>query len=140
MSELKDIFHWSEKLSVGIPSIDSQHKVMVEIIGSLFEGFQNSNMNDTSIKTVNKLIVYIDQHFKHEEQLFEQHQWEGRYEHKNKHVQLTKKVMDLMSELNQEKDRENSLKLMRLLKEWLSEHILIADREYMDFLISKGVK
>ena len=140
MSDIKEVFKWSDKLSVGIESIDSQHKVLVKIISDLFEGFHNSETSDSSIKTVQKLMVYVDQHFKHEEELFEKYQWEGRFAHKNMHVLLTKKVSALMSELSQDKDKENSLKLMKLLKEWLSVHILIADREYIEFLISKGAK
>lgn len=47
---------------------------------------------------------------------------------------LTNKVLELKANLDAEHDKENSLKLMALLKTWLSEHIMVEDMQYAEFL------
>ena len=140
MDDKKIAIQWNEKLSVGIPSIDAQHKILVEIVNNLFTQFYDESDNTVSVKTMSKLIVYINQHFKHEEELFEKYGWSGKNNHRNAHAMLTKKVLELKGNLDAEHDKDNSLKLMALLKTWLSEHIMVEDMQYAEFLCSKGAK
>ena len=132
---------WNEKkLATGIESIDSQHKILIKIINDLFVFFNDPNEKLAAKRTIVKLLVYVEEHFKYEETLFSQHCWPGKNDHINAHVLLTKKVLGIQQQLDQEHDKEDSLKLMSLLKDWISEHILIEDKKYIEYLIEKGVK
>jgi hemerythrin-like metal-binding protein len=139
MSSKQIRIEWNDKLSVGVDSIDNQHKILVKIINELFDSYFNHYDGTTSIRTMSKLMVYIHEHFKYEEELFDKYQWPQRNAHKNTHAILTKKVLDLKAQLDKDHDMENSLKLMELLKEWLAEHILVEDQKYAEFLRSKNI-
>lgn len=134
------MLEFTEKLSVGIPSIDKQHATLVGIVNSLFEQYENNADHTASAKALVKLQIYVANHFKHEEELFEKYNWPQINEHKSAHAILVEKIKDIESDLSQENDEKNSLRLMNLLKEWLSQHILVEDKAYAEFLQSKGVK
>jgi len=130
---------WSAQLSVGIDSIDEQHKKLINMINAL-----NDAIADGSAKTIMQnifdgLTVYTEKHFGYEEQLFAQYGYVESAAHKAEHAALLKQVNELKIKM-EGGDFMIGIEVMAFLKEWLTNHIMRTDMAYTEFLISKGVK
>ncbi len=134
----RPIMRWSNSLSVGLESIDSQHKVLISLINALFSEMNSGNGKQAVSSALVKLIEYTGSHFAFEEELFDKHNYAEKDAHKEIHKTLVAKVVDFQTQFeNDEKDI--SLELMEFLKDWLIKHIKGTDKKYSSFLQSKGV-
>ena len=131
--------HWTDSLSVGIESIDEQHKILVEIINNLNEAMRNSETDQIISDIFQRMIGYTEIHFAFEENLFDRYGYEGSTAHKAKHVALIDTIQSLQQKLD-EGDARVGIEVMEFLKRWLTDHILKTDRDYAEFLVEKGVK
>ena len=132
------VIDWNESLSVGIASIDEQHKKLVKMINDLNEAMRSGRGKDVIGNILNDLVSYTQIHFRHEEDLFARHGYPEADSHKQEHADLVAKVMDFKQQFD---DGSTSLTIsvMNFLSRWLTSHIKGTDREYAPFLQEKGV-
>lgn len=130
---------WGTKYSVGIPSIDEQHKKLVDIVNDLNDAMKMGKSKEVLNATLTSLIDYTKVHFKYEEDLFNKHGYNEKLSHKMVHDKLTKQVIDFYNNY-QKGNAAISIDLMHFLSDWLTKHIVVEDKKYSEFLISKGVK
>lgn len=129
---------WSEALQLGIETIDTQHRWLVETTNALHDELSKPAPDRAAIgKILEGLVDYTMNHFVLEEDLFARHGYVETAAHKAEHDGFTAKVMQLL--LKFEAGENVGLDTMDLLKEWLQHHILKVDRAYVPFLKSKGV-
>lgn len=134
----RPIMRWSNSLSVGLESIDSQHKVLIDLINSLFREMNSGKGKQAVSSALGKLIEYTGSHFAFEEDLFEKHGYAEKDVHKEIHKQLVSQVVDFQTQFDSG-EKDISLELMEFLKDWLIKHIKGTDKKYSSFLLSKGV-
>jgi len=134
------VIEWSEKLSVGIKSIDDQHKVLISLINRLNTAMAQGEASIIIGNVLAKLTDYTRFHFTHEEALFAQHKYEGSENHKRQHEALIDQISMLKERYESEISGAVGLEIMQFLKNWLTKHIMKTDMEYSRFLIEKGVK
>ncbi len=132
------LLRWSPSLSVGINSIDSQHKVLVDLINELHLKMQADSGKESIGRALGKLIEYTGTHFAFEEDLFARHGYEDIDAHKEIHRTLVAQVVDFQQQFKSGK-ADISLELMEFLKDWLINHIKKTDKKYAPFLLSNGV-
>ena len=132
------IITWSDNLSVGIVSIDDQHKEIVRLINDLFDAMKEGKGSGALGGILDDLAGYTVKHFAYEEALFNKHDYPARDEHKASHDALVKQVLDLKEGLEAGKATITK-EVMDFLKDWLSTHICGEDKKYTAFLIEKGV-
>lgn len=132
------LIQWSDELSVGINSIDKQHKELIKMINELNDALQAGQANQKLAAIFEGLAVYTVTHFGYEEELFAQYGYSESAEHKNEHRALTQQVKDLQQKM-EEGDFIISVEVMVFLKDWLINHILKTDKAYAKFLKDKGV-
>lgn len=130
---------WNRQLELGIPSIDSQHKKLVEMLNTLFDGMHAGQGKETLGGVLRGLIAYTTTHFKHEESLFTTFGYGERLAHKREHEKLVEAVLEIQAKY-EAGSGALSIEVMNFLKRWLSEHILGSDKKYAPFLIAKGVR
>jgi hemerythrin-like metal-binding protein len=133
------LFVWNEKLSVGIPSIDNQHKKLVTFINQLHDGMMAGKGKEVVGPVLKGLIEYTATHFKYEEQLFAKTGYAEAADHKKHHDDLVRQVMDIQKKYEQSGPNALTIQVMNFLKEWLTGHILGADKRYVAHLTAKGV-
>jgi len=133
------LMEWKEEHSVGIETADKHHQKLISMINSLYDAMQEGSSREIVSKILSALIVYTDKHFKYEEELFKTYNYPGFISHKKQHDELIKQVQELSEKFNTG-TTTISIELMRFLKHWLTEHIMVADKKYTEFLNSKGVK
>ena len=132
------LIEWSEKLSVGIESIDLQHRKLVEIINLLDDALTNGNANEVMTRIFHNLLIYTENHFEYEEKLFKQYGYSAQADHKISHQRLTDQVLGLQIKASSGNEPIGD-EVMAFLKLWLTEHIMKEDMAYASFLIDKGV-
>ncbi|WGS85461.1 bacteriohemerythrin [Methylomonas sp. UP202] len=124
------ILTWSNQLNVGIPSVDAQHRRLVEILNRLDEAVAVGDEPSAILDLVAALIDYTDYHFKHEEELMRA----GNYAaddfelHCQQHRDFVATVVAEQQKAIAEPDRVSNA-LLEFLVGWLSSHILYADKK-----------
>ncbi|MDH5613304.1 MAG: bacteriohemerythrin [Gammaproteobacteria bacterium] len=135
----KDFLPWKDEYSVGIESIDQQHKKLINLINQLQTAVKYSTGEEFEREALDELVNYTKTHFTYEEGIMEQNGYPGFESHKSQHVRMIKKVEEVLAEYENEPDSAMS-NAVNYLKEWLINHINGTDKEYSSFLIGKGVK
>ncbi|MBI5637704.1 MAG: hemerythrin family protein [Nitrospinae bacterium] len=130
---------WEEKYSVGIKSIDDQHKKLFGMVNELSEAIPQGKGKEITGKILDELVKYTVSHFATEEEYFKKFAYPNTAAHKKEHDELTKQASDVLNNFNSGK-AVLSMAVMVFLKDWLYNHILKTDMLYKDYLIGKGVK
>lgn len=133
------LFQWREDYSVKIPSIDVQHKRLVEMLNQLNDGMASGTGHAQLATLLDGLVDYTAKHFAYEEKLFAQHAFPGSAEHTAEHARLVEQVLDFKRRFEAGQASIN-MQLMKFLKDWLINHILGSDKGYSAHLVERGVK
>ncbi len=135
----KRYVEWKDEYSVGIDSIDQQHKKLLNLINQLQTAVDYSTGEEFEREALDELVDYTKTHFTYEEGLMEQNDYPDFEPHKAQHVEMIKKVEEVLAEYD--KDPESAMSnAVEYLKDWLIKHINGTDKQYSSFLIEKGVK
>jgi len=134
------LIEWTAELSVGIDSIDEQHKKLINMINALNDAMLTNSSNELLGKIFTGLAAYTQKHFAYEENMFAEFGYTDSQEHKRQHAELIAQVVELKEKFMENPQGTISADLMLFLKRWLTNHIMRTDKEYAEFLISKGVK
>ena len=135
----KPYIEWKDEYSVGIDSIDQQHKKLINLINQLQTAVDYSTGEEYEREALNKLVDYTKTHFTYEEGIMKDNDYPDFEPHKAQHEKMVKHVEEVLSEY--EKDQDTAMQnAAKFLKDWLINHINGTDQKYSDFLIKKGVK
>ncbi len=135
----KSYLEWKDEYSVGIESIDQQHRRLVNLINQLHTAVTYSTGEEFEREALDELVDYTKTHFTYEEGLMEQNGYPDFDAHKAQHVAMIQKVGEVLTEY--EKDQDTAMNnALSYLSDWLINHINGTDKQYSSFLIEKGVK
>lgn len=130
---------WKDEYSVGIDSIDEQHKRLLNLINQLQTAVDYSTGDQYEREALDELVDYTKTHFTYEEGLMRDNEYPDYEPHKAQHEKMFNKVAEVLAEY--EKDHDTAMaNAADYLKDWLINHINGTDKEYSSFLIGKGVK
>ena len=134
----KSFVTWKDSLSVGIESIDNDHKQLLMLINNL-QSAVHYNMGETfERQALEKVVDYTKYHFEREEQLMRENDYPDYEAHKQQHKEMIERVEGLLAAY--ESDPENTIKdLTKFLRNWLLRHIAGTDQQYSEHLRSRGV-
>ena len=134
------LLEWSDKMKIGIPSIDGQHEQLVGMLNELYAGFKAGTARQVVGPVLNRLIQYTAMHFKHEEDIFDRINYSDAKRHKAEHANLVKRVLDVQAKFESNQDSVLSQDLMAFLRNWLMDHILGTDTRYVAEMKAHGIK
>ena len=127
---------WREKYETGIIEIDAQHKNLF----GLYNGFVDLIYSGGSLEKLQKgldgLLEYVVLHFNTEEAYMMKYSFDGFEEHKSEHKALREKTYYLHKDFANGKP-VLTMDVLLFLKSWISNHVLVCDMKYKDFLLSK---
>jgi hemerythrin len=121
---------WKPFYSVGVASVDAQHKQILDAINKLCAALERGNEQAVLQPLLDQLVQYTDVHFKHEEQLIEEHGYPKLTEHKALHAQLRKRTVDLRAYMSLVTAHD----LLGFLKNSWLDHIQSEDKQYAPYL------
>jgi len=128
---------WSDKYSVGIESIDEQHKKLINLINTLQTVVDYNTGEEFERECLAAVVDYTKTHFVYEEGLMRKYGYPDFESHKAQHQKMIDKVNDLLAAY--EKNPKSAMKdALDFLKQWLIRHINGTDKQYSEFLLSKG--
>lgn len=131
---------WNDKLSVGVQSIDDQHKKLVSLLNQLHDGMMSGKGKDILGGVLKGLIDYTVVHFRYEEELFARTGYPDAEAHKKHHAELVRKVQEVQRKYDVDGPKALTIPVMNFLKDWLANHIQGADRAYGPHMVSKGIR
>lgn len=133
------MIHWDEKYSVGILSIDGQHKELFAHLNHLLEVMKTGSADEILPQIITDLERYAIQHFQKEEFFFQRFEYSGAQEHILEHQLFIEKIADFKSGLKTRK-LSLSIELLQFLKEWIEHHIMVSDKAYSECFRQNGLK
>lgn len=134
---------WQEKLSLGIPSMDDDHKILLTLIHQAKELIENSDTEETKI-ILDRLMDFTHTHLKREEEVMIACHYPSFEQHQAVHHVLLKQVKKM--EKRQQLGNLNMKELFKFLSFWWLDHIQTMDKGYADFcrdnaeLIEEAIK
>lgn len=132
-------FVWNDSYSVGVKELDSQHKVLVDLLNELFEAMQANKSKEILGGTLNKLVNYTRTHFATEERYMTQYNYPELIAQKREHLVFTDQILNFKNDFDSGKV-SLTVQLTSFLKNWLVQHISGSDKKYGPFLNEKGVR
>lgn len=130
---------WKQDYSVGIDSIDKEHKKLVGLINQLQTAVDYSTGEEFEREALDAAVDYTKTHFAHEEELMSKYGYPDFEAHKAQHQKMIDKVNNLVTDYEQDPDRSLQ-EALNFLKDWLVKHINGTDKLYSEFLRGKGVQ
>jgi len=132
----KRFIEWSDSYTVGIDSIDNDHKKLLGMINQL-QTAAHYQTDDGMIENIlNDLIDYTKYHFTREEGLMQQCEYPDLEEHKKQHAAMITKVTQFIDDYRNNGTRTPD-DVAQYLKTWLINHINGTDQEYTPYLKGK---
>jgi len=135
------IFLWNDDFKTGIDEIDQQHLKLVEIINALNDSLMIDNNTRKVTDLLDELIDYTHYHFEEEELFMRQHDYDGAdfKKHRINHQAFLKTIKNAQLE-NQQNPEKAKDKLLDYLVNWLSDHILLEDKEMVQHIVKSEDK
>ncbi len=121
---------WDEKLSVGDPLIDSQHKRLIELIASIPE-----TEAEGDARVLEAVLGYAGKHFADEEALMERLGYPRLAAQKAAHRKLTMILNAHRKDYELGKTDFNEFK--QFMFGWIRDHIMDEDKKISEFLASQ---
>ena len=121
---------WSNDLSVGVASIDNQHKKLIKRVDQFLEAMKGGNGRQEILNTLNFLEEYVVVHFNDEEKYMKSINYAGLPEQHYQHEMFKIDVKSLKKEFE---DNGAGLALLmttqKKICDWLKNHILVFDKK-----------
>ena len=131
-------FKWKDEYNLNIEEIDKQHKKLMEIgeraydIAIIDDGYDRY---DEIMTIIDELLEYTKYHFEYEENMLKGCNYNHTHDQAEEHEIYVNKINQVASREDiDDNQRKIVLEIIDFLSEWISKHIMIADRGYAVFL------
>lgn len=131
---------WSDRLSVGVPSLDRDHKKLVEMINTLSDAMQTGHSKHAVGEILDQLVAYTAEHFHREEEYFARTSYPDTAAHKSQHDAFKRKVQAEREKFASGATLTLSIEVLNLLRDWITQHILGSDQKYSRRLAGHGIR
>lgn len=120
------LLYWRDTFNTGIPSVDYEHKHLIDIINQLYEKIRHDDVAEVN-EFFAALHDRIAAHFALEERVMKERRYEGYTEHKADHERLLDEIRNLMEEHYKGAYLNASDVLAQRLERWFSIHFNTMD-------------
>lgn len=128
--------NWEARFSVGNATIDEQHQELFALINQAYETIGGDPIHEYEAlwAILSKLIDYTRFHFAEEEGMMEHAGYSQLAQHREQHRALIQKTEEMLDTLESGEAAIGAEKLCQFIKEWIEQHVLTVDRQYMAYL------
>ena len=132
------MYEWTEKLSVGVETIDAQHRELFATINALLREEGGAALGEVP-RVVAYLEDYVNNHFGMEEVYMRRLSYPGFPFHKGEHVSFINDFYDLRDSLDADGITPDLAdRIGRFCGDWLVNHVMKVDKALGAFLREKG--
>ncbi len=133
-----NLFEWTPAISVGINTIDDQHKKLISLINDVSDAMKARKAKEVIGDILQQLSDYTVYHFGNEERAFDKYQYPDRANHKIAHKSYVDKIGELI-ERNNKGELGISISVLDFLMDWITNHIMKTDMLYVPFFKDKEI-
>ena len=130
---------WNNKFSVGVQSLDDQHKRLIGILNELHAAMMKGQAQSVAGPLLDKLLNYALEHFSTEERMMSDAKFAGLAQHRASHQELAGNVGDYVVRYRKG-DSAMYVQLLNFLRDWLTNHMQKEDQEYGPSLNRLGIR
>ncbi len=130
-------FQWKEEYELGLPHIDLQHTMIVNMMNELFVDLGSKEAPQTVKRTLGKLLLYVEEHFATEETAMREAAYPDLDAHLVEHEKFRQDVLDLTAR-HRADEHIAAAEVIEFLKDWLSSHIAEVDRKFGAYVSKRG--
>ncbi len=139
MSENKKKLEWTKELSVNVHILDNQHKYLIDIINKLIDSLGQKQTKEVISSVIGDLVLYKKTHFSTEEKYFAEFNYEGAAEHIAAHKYFNEHLVEMQKQYGDD-TMGFGFALVDFLEDWLVEHLMTMDRQYIKCFNEHGLK
>jgi hemerythrin len=132
-------FNWSDDFLTGTHDIDEQHRRLVALVDEFYSALGQSDANLALGRLLYGLLEYTRYHFSTEERYMMACKYPDAEHHVGQHAMFVAKVQDISNQFNKG-EVVLSLAITAYLRDWLSQHILGADKRLGRFLADRQTR
>jgi hemerythrin len=135
---MKNIFEWSEAMSVNDPVLDGQHKEVISQLNGILDKLSGEINREDVKKFLDFMFEYISKHKAYEEDYMEKNNYPDLKWHKKEHEFFNKQYLAFRKSFDE--GINPSVLIMEIEKYlggWLFNHVMTADKKYADFMREK---
>jgi len=127
---------WSATYSVGIKTIDDQHKMLLNLVNDMYNHVTDDKKAEQAYfqDIIRQAVNYVKIHFATEEKIMRAVKFQGYPEHKRAHDSFILSVVDTIRDFKDGK-KVTLISFTHFLKDWILSHIAIMDKQYFEHLI-----
>lgn len=133
------LIEWNSSYSVGVPSIDAQHSVLISLLNDLHEAMLTGTAQTRTGPLLRSLVFYAHDHFATEETMMRTAGYPALKEHREQHQVLARRV-EHYALRHERGESALNLQLLTFLRDWLVTHILEEDMAYAPAVIAHGIR
>ncbi len=124
-----DLISWDEgKMSSGVESVDAQHRELIVMINRLHRACLEKRGRDEVAEMMRLLGDYVQNHFRHEEDIMERHRCPVKAKNQAAHRDFLATFQKIAAKFAENDDTTTILlDLRRLVASWLTTHICHVD-------------
>ena len=120
------LIEWKPEFSVGVASVDFEHRALIDLINDLHEAMQEHGTHDHVVERLGDIYAEVSGHFALEERIMREAQYPDLDAHKADHESLLDELLDVIDGV--EKDGSyDERKLSEGMERWFSEHFRTHD-------------
>ena len=133
---------WDDRYSIGVETVDEQHKGLFALTNDLYEACQGSGAvaSEHFKGVLQKAVSYVAQHFRTEEEIMRKTDDPNYEEHQKEHDLFVRKVMKEASSL-ESGGVDAPAAFMNFLRDWIAKHVTGTDikiGQHIENLKQKG--
>lgn len=138
LGEKQHYVEWKDEYSVGIKSIDDDHRKLLNLINNFQTAVHYRTDKSFEKESLDEVIAYTKYHFDREENMMREAGYPDIEAHKTIHRAMIAKIESFL--VDYDKRGHEALEDVALyLKDWLVNHINGTDQEYSALFKEKGL-
>ena len=121
------LIEWKEAFKIGVPSVDHEHRGMIDLLNELHAGLEGEADKDAVSRFLGEVHARISAHFALEEKVMRDHRYDEYDVHKADHERLLDEILDIMERYENGEYFDYEKVLATHLHGWFTAHFKTRD-------------
>ena len=124
---------WKNEYSLGIQKVDDEHAKFIRLITNVESAIELKVGPQTVLIAITQLKRFAKEHFESEEVIMRVHGYQRAEEHAEAHRNFIQQLDEIgQRTLN---NLEGRKPMLLYLRDWFTEHLFGADREFAEYML-----